>query len=103
MDGCCDGTAADGELGELKATLVLARPPSSDHGPPLYAQTESFNIRKIQTDHARFLKHFLYLKKKMLKSTYAPPPPLPPGWTEHRAPSGLHRADRIGSTCSDER
>ncbi|KAL4896153.1 hypothetical protein BDV59DRAFT_128688 [Aspergillus ambiguus] len=24
----------------------------------------------------------------MLKSTYAPPPPLPPGWTEHRAPSG---------------
>ncbi|KAJ5380637.1 uncharacterized protein N7496_003065 [Penicillium cataractarum] len=24
----------------------------------------------------------------MLKSTYAPPPPLPPGWSEHRAPSG---------------
>ncbi|EAW16117.1 FF domain protein [Aspergillus fischeri NRRL 181] len=24
----------------------------------------------------------------MLKSTYTPPPPLPPGWTEHRAPSG---------------
>ena len=24
----------------------------------------------------------------MLKSTYAPPPPLPPGWTEHKAPSG---------------
>ncbi|KAH8704905.1 FF domain protein [Talaromyces proteolyticus] len=24
----------------------------------------------------------------MLKSTYAAPPPLPPGWTEHRAPSG---------------
>lgn len=25
----------------------------------------------------------------MLKSTYTPPPPLPPGWTEHKAPSGL--------------
>lgn len=24
----------------------------------------------------------------MLKSTYTPPPPLPPGWTEHKAPSG---------------
>ncbi|CAL5868324.1 uncharacterized protein PFLUO_LOCUS2548 [Penicillium psychrofluorescens] len=24
----------------------------------------------------------------MLKSTYTPPPPLPPGWSEHRAPSG---------------
>ncbi|KAJ5646902.1 WW/Rsp5/WWP [Penicillium lividum] len=24
----------------------------------------------------------------MLKSTYTPPPPLPPGWTEHRAPTG---------------
>ncbi|KAL2811506.1 hypothetical protein BJX63DRAFT_433357 [Aspergillus granulosus] len=24
----------------------------------------------------------------MLKSTYIPPPPLPPGWTEHKAPSG---------------
>ncbi|KAJ5173298.1 hypothetical protein N7492_005891 [Penicillium capsulatum] len=24
----------------------------------------------------------------MLKSTYAAPPPLPPGWSEHRAPSG---------------
>ncbi|KAE8356446.1 hypothetical protein BDV28DRAFT_127001 [Aspergillus coremiiformis] len=24
----------------------------------------------------------------MLKSTYTPPPPLPSGWTEHRAPSG---------------
>ncbi|EED23415.1 FF domain protein [Talaromyces stipitatus ATCC 10500] len=24
----------------------------------------------------------------MLKSTYRPPPPLPPGWTEHKAPSG---------------
>ncbi|KAJ5669778.1 hypothetical protein N7462_010848 [Penicillium macrosclerotiorum] len=24
----------------------------------------------------------------MLKSTYAPPPPLPPGWSEHRAPTG---------------
>lgn len=27
----------------------------------------------------------------MLKSTYAPPPPLPPGWTEHKAPSGQLR------------
>ena len=27
----------------------------------------------------------------MLKSTYAPPPPLPPGWTEHKAPSGKLR------------
>ena len=26
--------------------------------------------------------------QKMLRSTYAAPPPLPPGWTEHRAPSG---------------
>ncbi|KAL4922457.1 hypothetical protein BDW62DRAFT_53305 [Aspergillus aurantiobrunneus] len=24
----------------------------------------------------------------MLKSTYIPPPPLPPGWTEHKAPTG---------------
>ncbi|KAL4865614.1 hypothetical protein BDV12DRAFT_174435 [Aspergillus spectabilis] len=24
----------------------------------------------------------------MLKSTYTPPPPLPPGWTEHKAPTG---------------
>ncbi|KAF7716055.1 Uncharacterized protein PECH_008699 [Penicillium ucsense] len=24
----------------------------------------------------------------MLRSTYNPPPPLPPGWSEHRAPSG---------------
>ncbi|KAE8151393.1 hypothetical protein BDV25DRAFT_138916 [Aspergillus avenaceus] len=24
----------------------------------------------------------------MLKSTYNPPPPLPPGWSEHKAPSG---------------
>ncbi|KAL4804350.1 hypothetical protein BDV18DRAFT_162114 [Aspergillus unguis] len=24
----------------------------------------------------------------VLKSTYTPPPPLPPGWTEHKAPSG---------------
>ncbi|RDW81462.1 FF domain protein [Aspergillus mulundensis] len=24
----------------------------------------------------------------MLRSTYTPPPPLPPGWTEHKAPSG---------------
>lgn len=24
----------------------------------------------------------------MLKSTYTPPPPLPPGWSEHRAPTG---------------
>ncbi|KAJ5665806.1 uncharacterized protein N7477_008254 [Penicillium maclennaniae] len=24
----------------------------------------------------------------MLKSTYTAPPPLPPGWSEHRAPSG---------------
>ncbi|RMJ23503.1 FF domain protein [Aspergillus sp. HF37] len=24
----------------------------------------------------------------MLKSTYAPPPPLPPGWSQHKAPSG---------------
>lgn len=24
----------------------------------------------------------------MLKSTYTLPPPLPPGWTEHKAPSG---------------
>ena len=27
----------------------------------------------------------------MLRSTYAPPPPLPPGWTEHKAPSGKLR------------
>ncbi|PYI14099.1 hypothetical protein BO99DRAFT_485412 [Aspergillus violaceofuscus CBS 115571] len=24
----------------------------------------------------------------MLRSTYTPPPPLPPGWTEHKAPTG---------------
>ncbi|PYI05468.1 hypothetical protein BO78DRAFT_371194 [Aspergillus sclerotiicarbonarius CBS 121057] len=24
----------------------------------------------------------------MLRSTYVPPPPLPPGWTEHKAPTG---------------
>ncbi|RJE19647.1 FF domain protein [Aspergillus sclerotialis] len=24
----------------------------------------------------------------MLRSTYAPPPPLPPGWTQHKAPTG---------------
>lgn len=30
----------------------------------------------------------------MLKSTYTPPPPLPPGWTEHRAPSGSFLGDR---------
>ncbi|PYH93039.1 hypothetical protein BO71DRAFT_382299 [Aspergillus ellipticus CBS 707.79] len=24
----------------------------------------------------------------MLRSTYVPPPPLPPGWTEHKAPAG---------------
>jgi hypothetical protein len=29
----------------------------------------------------------------MLKSTYTPPPPLPPGWTEHKAPSGLSSCD----------
>lgn len=27
----------------------------------------------------------------MLRSTYAPPPPLPPGWTEHKAPAGTLR------------
>lgn len=27
----------------------------------------------------------------MLKSTYAAPPPLPPGWSEHKAPSGWLR------------
>lgn len=29
----------------------------------------------------------------MLKSTYIPPPPLPPGWTEHKAPTGLSLYD----------
>ncbi|EEP76415.1 predicted protein [Uncinocarpus reesii 1704] len=37
----------------------------------------------------------------MLKSTYTPLPPLPPGWTEHRAPSGhlyYYNADTKQST-----
>lgn len=28
--------------------------------------------------------------ENMLRSTYTPPPPLPPGWTEHKAPTGMY-------------
>lgn len=37
----------------------------------------------------------------MLKSTYAPPPPLPPGWSEHRAPSGLSASCSLGKDLAN--
>ncbi|KAJ5149549.1 hypothetical protein N7448_001127 [Penicillium atrosanguineum] len=36
----------------------------------------------------------------MLKSTYTAPPPLPPGWTEHRAPSAINIYSTTGTVVS---
>ncbi|KAJ5594978.1 uncharacterized protein N7459_001186 [Penicillium hispanicum] len=54
---------------------VLCHPPSSDH-------LTTPKLRRGSLIFARFLV------TEMLKSTYTPPPPLPPGWSEHRAPTG---------------
>lgn len=37
----------------------------------------------------------------MLKSTYTPPPPLPAGWTEHRAPTGTFASKNLLNDVSN--
>lgn len=42
----------------------------------------------------------IHCSSTMLKSTYTPPPPLPPGWSEHKAPSGPVCTSPFSSTLA---
>lgn len=96
-------SSADDQAINRLARLRPDGPPSSDQLEAFYSLSTSglspspivspariCRLAIIAATNCTLLVFILdFLPTRMLRSTYAPPPPLPPGWSQHKAPSGL--------------